>query len=85
MNLADIGIVFGIVMSLGTVGGTGAKYYMDHEYVPISALLERDARELRGEIRDLEYDQEHGGLSEKDSWLLQQLYDDLDEIEAELQ
>ena len=84
MNIADVGIVFGITTSLMTGGGVAADYYLQHEYVPVSALLERDARELRGEIRGLEYDQDHGGLSDKEEWLLDQLREDLEDVEGQL-
>lgn len=84
MNIGDIGVVFGVCTSLMTGGGFAADYYLKNEYVPVSALLERDARELRGEIRGLEYDRNHGGLSDRDQWLLDQLKNDLEELERKI-
>jgi len=84
MNLSDIGIVFGLTTSLMAGGGAAGNYWLSHEYVPISALIERDARETRKEIRDLEYDRDHGGLTDKEQWLLDQYIDDLEELERQL-
>ena len=66
MNLADIGIVCGMCVSLMGVGAGGADYYLKHEYVPVSSLIERDIRGLKAEMREMEYDRDHGGLSDKD-------------------
>lgn len=85
MNLGDIGIVFGISTSLLTGAGVGADYYLQHEYVPVSALLQRDLRELRQEIRELEYDRDHGGLTPREEWMLEQLRDDEEQLRQELE
>ena len=84
MNLSDIGIVFGLTTSLMAGGGAAGNYWLSHEYVPISALIERDARETRKDIRALEYDRDHGGLTDKEQWLLDQYIDDLEELERQL-
>ena len=84
MTLSDISIVFGMCTSLLLGGGAAGEYYLQHEYVPISALIERDIRELRSEIRNLEYDRNHGGLTDKEEWLLEQFRDDLEQLESEL-
>ena len=84
MNLSDVGIVVGITVSLLTPSAAGLKYYADHEYITVSSQIKRDIRELKAEIRDLEYDRKHGKATEKDLWLLDQLYNDLEALEQEL-
>lgn len=84
MNLSDVSIVFGMCCTT-LAGGAGlGEYYLQHEYVPISALVERDIRETRKLIRDLEYDQDHGGLTDKEEWQLEQYRDDLHDLEGQL-
>jgi len=84
MTLSDIGIVFSMCFSLAGAGSVGGAYYMEHElseYVPISQLQEifdgRDIKELREKISSLEWDRDHGGLSEKEEWQLKQYQDAL--------
>ena len=85
MNLADVGIVCGLCTSLFAGGAAGGKYYMDHEYVPVSGLSEefnqRDIRDLKKDIRLFEYDKDNGGLSDREQWELEQLYNDLEDLQ----
>ena len=85
MNLSDIGIVFGLCSSLLVGTGTAGKYYLDNEYVPVAGLEklfdDQEAARLKREIRDLQWDADHGGLSEKDEYLLEQYRDDLEALQ----
>lgn len=84
MNVGDIGVVVGIVMSVSVAGGTGAKYWMDHEYVPIGSLEKafnaRDVRDIRRMIRKLEYLKQNGQITPQQEWELQGLYNELGEL-----
>ncbi len=84
MTLSDIGIVCGLCTSLLGAGAVGGDYYLQHEYVPIASMIQRDIRELKAEIRDLEYDRDHGGLTDKQEWLYNQLLDDLGDLQDQL-
>ena len=57
---------------------------MEKEYIPIAGLQElfddQEAQRLKRDIRELEWDEQHGGLSEKDEYLLEQYQDDLDSL-----
>ena len=85
MNLADISIVCGLCSTLLVGGGTAGNYYLQKEYVPIAGLQElfeeQEAMRVRREIRELEWDADHGGLSEKDEYLLEQYRDDLEALQ----
>jgi hypothetical protein len=88
MTLNDIAIIFGISASLLTGAGVTGKYYMDHEYVPASSfeksLLKRDVRDVRKEIRELEWLRDNGGLNDYQQFKLEQLYNDLRELNEDL-
>lgn len=88
MNISDIGVVVGVVMSVGTVGGVGGKYYMDHEYITIGSFeqysLKKEIREIRKDIRALEYKKKKDGLNEYEQFQLDQLYRDQIELNGEL-
>jgi hypothetical protein len=84
MNIQDIGIVFSICCTL--VGGTaaGGKYYLDHEYVPVSSFVKKEIRDIKRMIRELEYDKKAKGLTEREEWELKQLQNDIEELREEL-
>lgn len=85
MTLSDAAIVFGFCTTLITGTGAAGKYYLDHEYVQVSglteALDERDRRRVKKEIKSLEWDRDHGGLTDKEQWELQQLYQELESLQ----
>ena len=85
MSLSDIGIVTAICSTLITGGGTVGGYYLKNEFVSVSSLEEafeaRDKKEIKRQIRSYEYDRDHGGLTDKEEWELDQLYDELEELE----
>jgi hypothetical protein len=66
-------------------GGAAGNYWLEHEYVPVAGLADalnaRDIRDLKNDIRSLEYDLDHGGLTEKEEWELDQLRDDLEDLQ----
>jgi len=84
MTLGDLAIVFSISTSLVGGAGLGADYYLKHEYVPVSSLLKRDIRDTQFMIRELEYDKNTDGLTDKEEWQLDQYYKDLEELKQEL-
>lgn len=85
MNIADIGVMLGIAMSVSLAGGTAGKYWMDHEYVPIGSLEkafnERDIRDIKRMIRKLEYLKQHNKITPQEQWELQGLYQELDDLQ----
>ena len=85
MNLSDISIVVGLCSSMLVGGGAAGNYYLQKEYVPVAGLQElfeeQEAMRIRREIRELECDADHGGLSEKDEYLLEQYRDDLEALQ----
>lgn len=84
MTLSDLTLIGGICTSILVPGGYGLKYYADHEYITVGSMVKRDIRELQSEILDLEYDRDHGGLSDKQEWKLRQLEKNLEEMKQEL-
>ena len=65
---------------------TGAAVWAgDLRYITISGLQElfeqQQEAELRDDIRMLEWDRDHGGLSERDKWLLERYRDDLEALQ----
>jgi len=65
---------------------TGAVVWAaDTRYITISGLQElfeqQQELELRDDIRMLEWDRDHGGLSERDEWLLERYRDDLEALQ----
>ena len=85
MNLADLGIVCGLCTSLVAGGGAAGNYWLEHEYVPVTGLSEefnlRDIRDLKKDIRLFEYDKKNGGLTDRQEWELEQLYNDLEDLQ----
>ena len=85
MTLSDSGVVFAICTALFTGGAAGGKYWADHEYVPVSGLskefTQRDIRDLKKDIRLFEYDKKNGGLTDRQEWELEQLYNDLEDLQ----
>lgn len=85
MNLADAGVVFGICTSLLAGGGYASQYYLDTRYVTVGGLedffRQQKQDELRFMIRELEWDANHGGLSEKEEWQLEEYRDQLEALE----
>ena len=73
-----------IVTAVATLAGA-AVWAADTRYITISGLNElfrqQQAQDLREDIRELEWDRDHGGLSEKDAWLLEQYKDDLESLQ----
>ena len=63
----------------------GLAWAGDSRWITIGGLQElfeaQEAQELRYRIRELEWDADHGGLSEKDEYLLEQCTDDLEALE----
>lgn len=84
MNLADVATVIGICSTLIVPAGVGGKYYLDHEYVPVSSFVKKEIRDVKKMIRELEYDKQSRGLSEREQWELDQLYNDVEELQEEL-
>jgi len=84
MTLADIGIVVGLTLSITGVSGTAGKYYLDHEYIPVGALQkafdERDVRDLKRDIRKLEWLKKNGQITPQQDWELEGLYKDLGDL-----
>ena len=77
--------VAAIVTAVTTITGA-AVWAADTRYVTVGALNElfkqQQSQELREDIRELEWDRDHGnGLSEKDAWLLEQYKDDLEALQ----
>ena len=76
--------VAAIVTAVTTITGA-AVWAADTRYVTVGALnelfLQQQAQELREDIRELEWDRDHGGLSDKDAWLLEQYKDDLEALQ----
>ena len=72
------------VAAITTLAGA-AVWAADTRYITIGGLQElfeaQEAQELRYRIRELEWDAEHGGLSEKDEYLLDQYTDDLEALQ----
>lgn len=85
MSITDIGIIFGISMSVAGGGGVAGKYYMDHEYVTIGSVQEaftkRDITLLKRQIRKLEYLRKKGIITDAQDWELQGLYQELEELQ----
>lgn len=84
MTISDVGIVFSICSSLLIGTGTGANYYLEHEYVPVSGLLKKEIRDARKDIRELEYLKKNEGLNDYQQFQLEQLYNDKKELIEEL-
>ena len=79
-----------IIQAAATVAAittlTGAAVWAaDTRYITISGLQElfeqQQEAELRDDIRMLEWDRDHGGLSERDEWLLERYQDDLEALQ----
>ena len=72
------------VAAITTLAGA-AVWAADTRYITIGGLQElfeaQEAQELRYRIRELEWDADHGGLSEKDEYLLEQYTDDLEALQ----
>ena len=55
------------------------------DYVTIGSLEKafnaQDLREVKKEIRRLEYEEQHGGLSDREQWELSDLYDELEDLQ----
>ena len=85
MNLGDTALVFGIAATLTGAAGTAGKYWMDQEYVPVGALQkafqERDIRDLKRRIRQLEWLKQNGGLSDRQEWELNDLRHELEDLQ----
>ena len=85
MNIADAGVVLGITMSVAGVTGAAGKYWMDHEYVPVGALQkafqERDIRDIKRRIRQLEWIRDNGGLTDRQAWELNDLRHELEDLQ----
>ena len=63
----------------------GLAWAGDSRWITISGLQElfeqQKEAELRDDIRMLEWDRDHGGLSERDEWLLERYHDDLEALQ----
>lgn len=85
MNIADAGVVLAITMTVATAGGAAGKYWMDHEYVPVGALQkafnERDIRDIKRDIRELEWQRDNGGLTDRQTWRLNDLKNELEDLQ----
>ena len=72
------------VAAITTLAGA-AVWAADTRYITISGLQElfeqQQEAELRDDIRMLEWDRDHGGLSERDEWLLERYRDDLEALQ----
>ena len=72
-----------IVTSVSIIAGA-AVWAADTRYVTVGGLQDlfdaQQEQELREDIRSLEWDEQHGGLSEKDEWLLETYRDDLEAL-----
>jgi len=72
------------VAAITTLMGA-AVWAADTRYITISGLQElfeqQQEAELRDDIRMLEWDRDHGGLSERDEWLLERYQDDLEALQ----
>jgi len=68
-----------------TVLAGAAVWAADTRYVTVSGLQDlfqqQEMQDLRHSIRELEWDEDHGGLSEKDAYLLEQYRDDLEAMQ----
>ena len=73
-----------VVTSVSIIAGA-AVWAADTRYVTVGGLQKlfdaQQEQELREDIRSLEWDEQHGGLSEKDEWLLEQYRDDLEALQ----
>ena len=76
MNLADVGVVFGICTSMLMGGGVAGDYYLDNEYVSSDALQQYELRGLKRDARKLKRQVDDGAMEYEDDY-----YDLLDEIE----
>lgn len=85
MNLSDAGIVMAITMSVAGAGGAAGKYWLDREYVPVGALqkafTERDIRDIKRDIRELEWQRDNGGLTDRQAWRLNDLKHELEDLQ----
>lgn len=85
MNIADTGVVLGITMTVAGATGAAGKYWMDNEYVPVGALQkafqERDIRDIKRDIRKLEWLQNNGGLTDRQAWELDDLRNELEDLQ----
>ena len=72
------------ITAVATIAGA-AVWAADTRYITISGLQElfeqQQELELRDDIRMLEWDRDHGGLSERDEWLLERYRDDLEALQ----
>ena len=88
MNLADTGIIFGIACSICGSAALGGKYYLDNEYITVGSFeqysLKKEKRDIRRELRELEWLRDNGTLNDYQQFQLEQLQEDLRELEEEL-
>ena len=85
MSLSDIGIILGICSPLVIGAGTAGQYWAKNEFITVGsfeqALTESETRAIKRLIRDLEYKQQQGMITEREQWQLEGLYSELEELE----
>jgi len=83
MNYMNIVLVYGAISSVAVPAGFGLDYWARHEFITVGGQLKSDIRDVKAQIRSLEYDKQNGTATAKDLWLLDQLYGDLEDLQDE--
>ena len=82
-----VGGVAAFIVAAGVIWTTSSDAFdkAHQDYVTIGSLEEafnkQDVRDIKKEIRRLEYEQSHGGLSDREQWELSDLYDELEDLQ----
>ena len=82
-----VGGVAAFIVASGVVWTTSLDAFESAhaDYVTIGALEQafnkQDLRDIKKEIRRLEYQQQNGGLTDRQQWELSDLYDELEDLQ----
>ena len=80
MNIAELGTVFAISTAVASGVGTAGKFYLDHNYVGSSAIVELEIRQLKRELRRL---QRLEAPTPQEQWEINDLADEIEDLEAQ--
>jgi len=85
MNLGDVGIVAAICSPLVVGAGTAGKYWAENEFITVGsfeqAFNKKEMRDLKSDIRELEYLKQKGLATERQLWKLEDLKQELESIQ----
>ena len=82
-----VGGVAAFIVAMGVIYTTSLSAFdtAHEDYITIGSLEQafnkQELRDIKKEIRRLEYEKDRGGLSDREQWELSDLYDELEDLQ----